>query len=69
MIGWSRILAGRFSDPLVGRDLLAGSLLGTLVILVSRFEPLLSGWLSSGNFSPTRITLGTLNSPREALAE
>jgi hypothetical protein len=34
MISWSRLLAGRFGDPLVGRDLLSGVLLGLLWALV-----------------------------------
>jgi serine/threonine-protein kinase len=34
LISWSRILAGRLRDPLVGRDLLSGVLLGLLWALV-----------------------------------
>ena len=33
LISWSRLLAGKFRDPLIGRDLLAGSLLGSVVAL------------------------------------
>ena len=29
LISWTRLLSGRFRDPLVGRDLLAGLLLGS----------------------------------------
>jgi serine/threonine-protein kinase len=38
LIGWSRLLAGRFRDPLVGRDVLVGLLVGivTAVILFAR---------------------------------
>jgi hypothetical protein len=34
IISWSRLLAGRFRDPLVGRDLLSGVLLGLLWALI-----------------------------------
>jgi serine/threonine-protein kinase len=33
LISWSRLLAGKFSDPLVGRDLLLGSLYGVALVL------------------------------------
>ncbi len=39
LISWSRLLAGRISDPLVGRDLLLGAVLGSLWALA-----LLSDW-------------------------
>jgi len=34
LIGWSRLLAGQFRDPMVGRDLLIGVVAGILVQLV-----------------------------------
>jgi serine/threonine-protein kinase len=34
LIGWSRVLAGSYRDPLVGRDLLAGSVAGVLAALL-----------------------------------
>jgi serine/threonine protein kinase len=33
LIGWSRLLAGQFRDPLVGRDLLIGAVCGVLLAL------------------------------------
>jgi hypothetical protein len=33
LVSWTRLLRGRFADPLVGRDVLAGAGLGTLFIL------------------------------------
>ncbi|HEV8700902.1 MAG TPA: serine/threonine-protein kinase [Candidatus Polarisedimenticolia bacterium] len=45
-VGWSRLLAGRFRDPLVGHDLLIGSLSGLIcTILWSQLPMLLPGWL------------------------
>ena len=34
LFSWSRLLSGRFRDPLVGRDLLAGILIGALMMLL-----------------------------------
>jgi serine/threonine-protein kinase len=34
MISWNRLLAGRFRDPMVGRDILIGALLGILLTLM-----------------------------------
>jgi len=45
MITWSRLLEGRFRDPLVGRDVLIGSLLGVGMVLLLQFDSLLPGWL------------------------
>ncbi|MEO8358941.1 MAG: serine/threonine-protein kinase [Vicinamibacteria bacterium] len=47
LIAWSRLLAGRVSDPLVGRDLLIGAMGGTLAGLVwhlGYFAQLLAGF-------------------------
>jgi serine/threonine-protein kinase len=46
LVSWSRAIAGRLSDPLVGRDLLVGAALGVLVQIVSQvghLSPLWSG--------------------------
>jgi serine/threonine-protein kinase len=40
LICWERVLTGRFSDPLVGRDLLLGSLTGAAVAVLIRARPL-----------------------------
>src|SRR6185503_15303319 len=38
LIAWARLLEGRFSDPLVGREILLGSLAGAAIVL-ARFAP------------------------------
>jgi hypothetical protein len=43
LVSWSRLLAGGFRDPLVGRDALVGCLLGTFASLLSR----LASWLGA----------------------
>ncbi len=45
LVSWSRLLAGGFRDPLVGRDVLAGCLWGASVILLSRLEWFVPSWL------------------------
>ena len=43
MISWSRVLAGGFRDPLVGRDILIGCVVGVVLVLVQGFGNLLYG--------------------------
>jgi serine/threonine-protein kinase len=45
MITWSRALRGRFSDPWVGRDILAGVGCGILLVLLLEIDSLLPSWL------------------------
>jgi serine/threonine-protein kinase len=45
LISWSRLLAGRFHDPLVGRDILIGCLLGSILWLLITLGELTPGWL------------------------
>jgi hypothetical protein len=42
MIGWNRLLAGRVSDPMVGRELLIGGLAGTGTALLVQVHALAS---------------------------
>jgi hypothetical protein len=61
LISSSRLLEGRVRDPLVGRDLLAGTLFGTFTILLFNLDYLLQEWLSRGElpwrnfFKPTLV--------------
>jgi len=41
LVGWSRALAGRFPDPLIGRDVLVGIAFGLLLTSLDQFR----GWL------------------------
>jgi serine/threonine-protein kinase len=46
LVSWSRLLAGDFRDPLVGRDVLAGCLWGAFVVVaVGRLEWFIPSWL------------------------
>ena len=50
MISWSRLLSGQFRDPLVGRDILFGVMLGVLWILIFqiRYIPMMRLGASPG---------------------
>ncbi|HEV3254107.1 MAG TPA: serine/threonine-protein kinase [Candidatus Acidoferrales bacterium] len=45
LVSWSRLLAGGFRDPLVGRDMLAGCLLGAFSITLVRLGWFVPSWL------------------------
>jgi serine/threonine-protein kinase len=45
LISWSRVLAGRVRDPLVGRDLLVGGLFGVFWNLLDVSAAFAAGWL------------------------
>jgi serine/threonine protein kinase len=47
MIGWSRVLRGKFRDPLVGRDLLVGGMCGIVLALLMELDVLLPAWLGA----------------------
>ncbi len=47
LVSWSRLLAGDFRDPLVGRDVLIGCLLTVASIVLARIGWFASGWLGS----------------------
>jgi serine/threonine-protein kinase len=46
LIGWARLLEGRFRDPRVGRDILIGALAGTVLALIAIVVNGLSTWFA-----------------------
>jgi serine/threonine protein kinase len=50
LVSWSRLLAGGFRDPLVGRDVLVGCLLGACASLLGRLGWFVPSW--PGGLSP-----------------
>lgn len=50
LIAWSRLLSGRWRDPLVGRSLLVGSLLGVLFTVVTQIDRMAPAWLGLVRF-------------------
>jgi hypothetical protein len=45
LVSWSRLLAGGLRDPLVGRDVLAGCLLGALLDVLTKLSWFAPSWL------------------------
>jgi serine/threonine-protein kinase len=69
LISWSRLVAGRFRDPLIGRDILVGAVFG---VVISVSMPLLqqaAGWLDApGNMPDTAaVARNTALSATEAV--
>jgi len=61
IISWSRLIAGDFRDPLVGRDILFGAVIGAammLVIIVSHIFPLALGQPPGLFLNPGNVLLG-----------
>ena len=56
LVSWSRLLAGGFRDPLVGRDVLAGCLLGAFSIALVRLGWFVPSWLG---YPPPQAIFGS----------
>ncbi|HVG34252.1 MAG TPA: serine/threonine-protein kinase [Pyrinomonadaceae bacterium] len=52
VISWSRLLAGDFRDPLVGRDILIGAVLGCACLVLSALADQVPRWLGLPPNSP-----------------
>jgi hypothetical protein len=61
LVGWTRVLSGRFADPLVGRDILVGAAFGALVAVVYHVANALPAWAPFPGQTP-------INTERVALA-
>lgn len=64
IISWTRLLAGRWRDPLVGRDVLIGTMAGVLTALMGMLETPLSALWSAPPGLPTGLaSVATLELP------
>jgi predicted Ser/Thr protein kinase len=61
LIAWTRLLAGRWSDRRVGRDLLIGAVAGLATVVIDRGSLWLAGW-RSGDAALWGVDLGALSS-------
>jgi serine/threonine-protein kinase len=68
MVSWSRMLAGDFRDPLIGRDILIGSVFGLTILVVINLWALTPGWMGHPQ-APKWVKLQTLLSLRESVGE
>ena len=68
LISWTRLLGGRFGDPLVGRDLLVGCCLGGSMALVAHVFDSLPAWTGAAPTSPGFSSLDVLLGGRFVIA-
>ena len=61
IISWNRLLAGRLRDPLVGRDVLIGGVIGVFFVLVSELPWLALSWTAGSPHPPSPIAWQALN--------
>ncbi len=52
VIGWNRLLAGEYKDPLVGREILIGFVFGVCMILTQTFTFMTPRWLGMASGAP-----------------
>lgn len=57
LISWNRLLAGRLRDPLVGRDLLFGSLAGVSIAFLIVLSQLVPSWVGRASLSPVENSI------------
>jgi len=68
LISWTRLLDGRWRDPLVGQNLLLGVLAGVGITIVIQLEVLAPPWLGLGPLSFIPSHPSTLDGPWEFAA-
>jgi hypothetical protein len=68
LISWTRLLRGRFGDPLVGRDLLLGSAVGVLVAFVWQLRYMAPAWFGAGPPRPFGGNLAALEGGARAIS-
>lgn len=69
LIAWNRLLAGRFRDPLVGRDILIGSVCGVVVMLLFQLNVVAPAWFGLNAPLPLPTLLESLLGVRFAAGE
>ena len=68
LFSWSRVLAGRFRDPLVGRDLLVGILGSAAVSLMVQVPQALPNWIPLSGMTPQAPSPALLLGPASSIA-
>ena len=58
IISWSRLLAGDYRNPLVGRDLLIGTVIGAALIVITGLGRIAPNWI--GKATPAMLTPATV---------
>lgn len=68
IISWSRLMAGNLRDPMVGRDVLLGGLLGIAHTCAIVFGWLIPHWLGYPSAPPLLVSTLTVGGVRQVLA-
>ena len=66
LISWNRLLTGRLRDPLVGRDLLVGALLGATNAMLLHISNALPAWIDAPGMTPVPPNELMMRGAREA---
>lgn len=66
LISWNRLLRGRFSDPLVGRDVLVGTLIGAAMAALTHLSNALPAWFDAPGMTPIPPDETMMRGAREA---
>jgi serine/threonine-protein kinase len=66
LISWNRLLTGRIRDPLVGRDILVGSLLGATNAMLLHSSNALPAWIDAPGMTPVPPSELMMRGTREA---
>jgi serine/threonine-protein kinase len=69
IISWTRFLGGNWRDPLVGRDILIGGLLGIGLALTFYSWNLAPHWLGRPPYMPARIDINTILGFRQFISQ
>jgi serine/threonine-protein kinase len=64
LIAWSRLLSGRVTDPLVGRDILAGIIGGVALVGLAHLLRLVPAWIGMPMPAPVQFATSSLGSVR-----
>jgi serine/threonine-protein kinase len=67
LVGWSRLLAGRWHDPLVGRDVLVGAAAGIAMTLMLHGALVLPEWLGNPPPAPRVGVITSLTAFRQEI--
>ncbi len=68
LISWTRLVAGQYRDPLVGRDLLAGGCAGALLAAAAFLDNAMPSWFNFPGETPISLPSAALGTPRVALS-
>jgi hypothetical protein len=68
LISWTRLLSGKYWDPLIGRDVLAGALLGTIAALSNIALDALPYWFNVRGLTPIFAVPYSMSTPNRLLS-